>query len=119
MESRYAIAFRRRQEERRAVCRALSRRLAERLREAAAEAAALYPAIRRVTVFGSVARERATERSDVDVLVEGSPAGEYYELRRLLSELLEREVDLHTDTEPAAFVERVRAQGKCVYERRC
>jgi predicted nucleotidyltransferase len=117
MEARYAVPFVRRQEERRERSRALSRAIVERLRAAADEATASFPSITRLYAFGSVASDRATEASDVDLLVEGIAAVEYYPLRRFLSERLEREVDLHTDTEPLRFVEKVRARGRCVFER--
>jgi predicted nucleotidyltransferase len=91
----------------------------ERLRAASSDAAALYPSIVRLTAFGSVACGRATEHSDVDVLAEGIAAVEYFPLRHFLSERLDREVDLHTDTEPREFVGKVRERGRCVYERKC
>ncbi len=57
--------------------------------------------VRRVAVFGSVVRGEATESSDIDILVEfepDAPVGlfEFVRLRRYLSELLGREVDLAT-----------------------
>jgi predicted nucleotidyltransferase len=57
--------------------------------------------VRRLAVFGSVARGEATDSSDVDILVEFDPEAsvglfEFVRLRRYLSELLGREVDLAT-----------------------
>ncbi len=57
--------------------------------------------VRRVAVFGSVVRGEATESSDIDILVEfepDAPVGlfEFVRLRRYLSDLLGREVDLAT-----------------------
>ena len=55
--------------------------------------------IRRLAVFGSFARNEATDTSDIDLLVEFSrPVGlfEFSRVRRQLSELLGREVDLIT-----------------------
>ena len=117
MEPRYAVPFVRREEERRERSLLLSRAIMDRLLAAADEAAACFPSITRLYAFGSVASDHATEASDVDLLVEGIAAVEYYPLRRFLSERLEREVDLHTDTEPRGFVEKVRARGRCVFER--
>jgi predicted nucleotidyltransferase len=52
-------------------------------------------------LFGSYAREEAGEQSDLDILVEFEPGAqiglfEFARLRRQLSELLGREVDLVT-----------------------
>ena len=62
-------------------------------------------AVERLSVFGSIARDEATDDSDVDVLVEfteGAVVGifEFVRLRRFLAGLLGRSVDLAT---PAAL----------------
>ena len=58
-------------------------------------------AVKSLSVFGSVARDEATDASDIDVLVEfeeGRPVGlfEFIRLQRFLSEILGRPVDLAT-----------------------
>jgi hypothetical protein len=56
-------------------------------------------AVRRLAVFGSVARDEATERSDVDVLVDfDGPASfdGYFGLKEELEALLGTRVDLAT-----------------------
>ena len=68
--------------------------------------------IKRLAVFGSVARDEAREGSDVDILVEfepGSPVGlfAFARLRRTLSEILGCAVDLAT---PEALRQEMRAQ---------
>ncbi len=56
--------------------------------------------IQRLALFGSVIRDDFTAASDVDVLVEFEPgyaAGfEFFRMRRDLTGMLAREVDLHT-----------------------
>ena len=56
--------------------------------------------VRRLALFGSVIRDDFTPQSDVDVLVEFEPgyvAGfEFFQMRRDLTAMLFREVDLHT-----------------------
>ena len=64
--------------------------------------------VRSLSVFGSVARDEATEESDVDILVEfEEPVGifEFVRLRRLLEEVVGRRVDLAT---PQALKDRIR-----------
>ena len=56
--------------------------------------------IRKLALFGSVLREDFSDQSDVDVLVEfeaGVSVGlRFFTIQRELSEMLGREVDLHT-----------------------
>lgn len=56
--------------------------------------------IRRMALFGSVLRDDFTPESDVDVLVEfepdQTPGLEFITMQDELSEILDRQVDLHT-----------------------
>ena len=56
--------------------------------------------VRRLALFGSVIRDDFTPQSDVDVLVEFEPgyaAGfVFFQMRRELTSMLGREVDMHT-----------------------
>ena len=57
--------------------------------------------VKSLAVFGSFARDEATEGSDVDILVEYKPEArvglfEFIRLQRYLSKLLGRKVDLAT-----------------------
>jgi predicted nucleotidyltransferase len=68
--------------------------------------------IKRLAVFGSVARDEAGESSDVDVLVEFEPGArvglfEFARLQRTLGEILGCTVDLAT---PDALRHEIRAQ---------
>jgi predicted nucleotidyltransferase len=64
--------------------------------------------VKSLALFGSAARDEATETSDVDLLVEfDRPVGLFYfaRVRRQLSEILGRSVDLVT---PAALRKEMR-----------
>ena len=56
--------------------------------------------VRRLALFGSVIRDDFTPQSDVDILVEFEPgyaAGfVFFQMRRELTAMLGREVDMHT-----------------------
>ncbi len=55
--------------------------------------------VARLGIFGSVARDERTEKSDVDMLVEfNSPVGffDFIRLENFLSEILKQKVDLVT-----------------------
>ena len=57
--------------------------------------------IRRLSLFGSVLRDDFTDDSDVDVLVEfeegATPGLRFFTMQRELSEILGRDVELHTE----------------------
>lgn len=56
--------------------------------------------IQRLSIFGSVARDQDTPKSDVDILVKfiGSPTfDQYMDLKFFLEDLLDRKVDLVTE----------------------
>ena len=57
--------------------------------------------VRALYIFGSVARDEATDKSDVDIMVEFEPDAhiglfEFERLQRVLSKLVGRNVDLAT-----------------------
>jgi predicted nucleotidyltransferase len=56
--------------------------------------------VRRLALFGSVIRDDFTPQSDIDVLVEFepgcTPGFAFFDMRRELTALLGREVDMHT-----------------------
>lgn len=79
-------------------------------RISACEAELARAGVRRLGVFGSVARGEAGPESDVDVLVEFDTAPDLFEfaaLRDRLAEILGRPVDLTT---PQALKPRMRAR---------
>jgi uncharacterized protein len=72
--------------------------------------------VRRLRVFGSVARAKATRRSDVDLIMERAPGWDGFDRMRLqeaLERLLHRRVDLTTEAglhpmvRPTALAEAV------------
>jgi hypothetical protein len=76
----------------------------------------------KLSLFGSVLRDNFRPDSDLDVLVEFDPAHipgwEFVDMRDELSELLGREVDLHTPQSLSKyFRHKVLQQALVVYER--
>lgn len=77
--------------------------------------------IRRLAFFGSVLRDDFTPESDVDVLVDfepgHTPGWAFVEIQDELSELLGREVDLHTIRSLSPhFRDAVLAEAQVGYE---
>ncbi len=77
--------------------------------------------VRRLSFFGSVLGKEFTAESDVDVLVEFGPEAnvglfEFVDLQHELSELLGRQVDLHTPASLSHFFrERVVGSAEVAY----
>jgi predicted nucleotidyltransferase len=71
--------------------------------------------VERAWLFGSLARGTAHARSDVDLLVLGVGAGDYWELRHDLERALERPLDLITQDDDPVFVAKARARGVQIY----
>ncbi len=67
----------------------------ERLAPADAEIRSL--GVRRIALFGSLARGEASTESDVDLLVEFVPGGKTFDRFMALSDLLERLLDRRVD----------------------
>ncbi|MCY7351793.1 MAG: nucleotidyltransferase domain-containing protein [Cytophagaceae bacterium] len=78
--------------------------------------------VRRAYVFGSLARQEATERSDVDILVELDAAKtvgliEYIKLMDGLEALLQRKVDLVAEDGLSRFIKpQVDREKILIYE---
>lgn len=83
---------------------------------------AAQPRVRRIWLFGSRARGDARERSDIDIAIEAPDADrrEWLEMCCLVEEeaetLLPIDV-LRLDDVPERFRERVRAEGRVLFER--
>ncbi len=92
----------------------LSAALLAQVEQAGVEVLRRYHASRAL-VFGSVAEERAHDRSDIDLVVLGTAPSDYWNLRRDLEEALGRPVDLHTESDDARFVAKMIERGKVVY----
>ena len=66
-------------------------------------------------MFGSIAEGRAGMASDVDLLVIGAKAADYWDLRRDLEEALGRPLDLFTQDDDRVLVTKIMARGKLIY----
>ena len=72
----------------------------------------------KVVLFGSVVSGNCTERSDMDVLALSIPNDLYWQCQHDLQEAVECFVDLYTQADDAAFVERLLSRGEVIYEAR-
>ena len=95
--------------------RALSAKLLAEISERARPVLRRFGA-REAVLFGSLVEGRAHEGSDVDLVVLGTDAGAYWDLRHALEEAVGRPLDLFTETDDARFVAKARARGALIYE---
>ena len=72
--------------------------------------------ISRVVLFGSVAENRCTPESDIDLYVHPLHGKTYWEFRRELNETLGTPVDIYTDTDDIVFVKKILERGQVIYE---
>ena len=71
--------------------------------------------VRRVVLFGSVARGKSAANSDLDLLVWPLSAETYWDFKHALEETLGYPCDIHTPDGDPDFVNKVRARGEMVY----
>ncbi len=90
----------------------------EQIRSITAPIAAIY-GIKSMSLFGSYARGEATEKSDVDILIERGAIRTAFQMGGLyadLSEGLKKELDLVTvDASDSDFLERIRKDEVRLY----
>jgi predicted nucleotidyltransferase len=116
--SSYVEFHRRRYEERRERRAAAEREAREDL-EAMQEVFRKTPRLRRVYLFGSLARDRFREDSDIDLAVEGLDPESYAQLCRGLRAAARREVDVVDLGQSDRGLERIiRSYGRVIYEAR-
>jgi uncharacterized protein len=70
----------------------------------------------RAWLFGSIAAGRCHARSDVDLLVLGIAAADYWALRHDLEQTLDRPVDLLTQDDDPIMVRKVTERGVLIHE---
>ncbi|MCC6443422.1 MAG: nucleotidyltransferase family protein [Armatimonadetes bacterium] len=77
--------------------------------------------VKRVSLFGPVVRGEDTPESDIDILVEMKPSGErpavglkWYGLGDELSRILQRPVDLITESELSPYIRPYVEKGRVV-----
>lgn len=94
--------------------RARSATLLERALVCARPILACYGA-ERALVFGSFAEGQARKDSDLDLLVLGTAAADYWALRAELEMAFERPLDLITEADDPQVIEQALAQGVTIY----
>lgn len=70
----------------------------------------------KVVLFGSIADERSSETSDVDLMVFQLRKDQYWECRHELEQSIGLPVDLYTQDDDVKFVDKILTRGKIIYE---
>jgi len=104
-----------RQAQERAAAVAIAARLAALVRDRVPPILRRYGA-GRAWLFGSIAAGRCHARSDVDLLVLGIAAADYWALRHDLEQALDRPVDLLTQDDDPVMVRKVTERGVLIHE---
>lgn len=94
------------------------REIGQKLSVAFREIAGRFGSIRRIYVFGSFIQGNFNHFSDIDMYAEGLGAEDYFEVKRLIEEMVGVDIDLFNDTDKTEFLERVKKRGEILYERK-
>lgn len=78
-----------------------------------------YSHIHRVIIFGSRSRGDYRPKSDIDLAVDSDEdiSAFQYDLETKVDTLLKFDVTLLSETLDSAFLEQIRKDGKCIYDR--
>jgi predicted nucleotidyltransferase len=72
--------------------------------------------LRKVIIFGSLTDRHFSGRSDVDIYVEPLDNQKYWEFRHALEDLLDADIDLHSDKDDLNFIKKIIDRGEIIYE---
>lgn len=77
-----------------------------------------FNSIEKVIIFGSFLDERFKMNSDLDLYIEELTGEDFYILKRLLEDNLNIDLDVYTQTDDQAFINKVKERGEVLYERK-
>ena len=72
--------------------------------------------IKKVIIFGSLLNPTFTKHSDVDVFVQPLINEKYWEFQHQLENILNVDIDLHTNSDDPSFVTKIISRGEVIYE---
>ena len=72
--------------------------------------------IEMAVIFGSLAEERHTPTSDIDLLVRYLTNDKFYDFKRELEDTIGGPIDLYTDKDDTMFVNKIISRGEVIYE---
>jgi predicted nucleotidyltransferase len=116
MEDAYIAHFKKREKEKARQRKKTARQTLQEVREKAPALTGDFPEIKKIILFGSLAEGRFGQDSDIDIYIEGLKPENYYKALHKLEDLLEKEVELYTDTDSRDFIEKIKARGIVLYE---
>jgi len=72
--------------------------------------------VKKAVIFGSVVNQKASERSDIDLLVQPLPSAEYWNLHFDLEQIVGLPIDFFTQDDDPRFVNKILERGEVIYE---
>lgn len=76
-----------------------------------------FPAIKKIIIFGSYLNDRFNKNSDLDLYIEKITGEDFYNIKRILEDKLEIDVDIYTQTDSQEFIDKIKERGEILYER--
>ncbi len=90
----------------------------KRLHATLPEIVTQFDSVKKIIIFGSFLDERVNLNSDLDLYIEKLTGEDFYRLKRLLEDKLNIDVDIYTQTDDQAFINKVIERGEVLYERK-
>ena len=77
-----------------------------------------FGAIQKIIVFGSFVNGGFNKFSDIDMYMMGLGAEDYFEVKRILEDMIDTDVDLYNDSDREEYIEKIKKRGVLIYERK-
>jgi predicted nucleotidyltransferase len=72
--------------------------------------------VQRVIIFGSILNNKFNKQSDIDIYVEPLNCQKYWDFQHDLEDILNLNIDLHTNNDEPSFVKKIIERGEVIYE---
>jgi predicted nucleotidyltransferase len=72
--------------------------------------------VKKVILFGSLLNSKFSEHSDVDIYVQPLENKNYWDFQHSLEDILNLNIDLHTNTDDPTFIKKIIDRGEVIYE---
>lgn len=72
--------------------------------------------VQKVIIFGSLLSNKFRKQSDIDIYVEPLKIQKYWAFQHDLEDILNLNIDLHTNSDEPSFVKKIIERGEVIYE---
>ncbi|MDI3548438.1 MAG: uncharacterized protein PWR10_2090 [Halanaerobiales bacterium] len=113
----YYACLSKREKEQQQTNKEYHKKIEQRLQKSLIEITNRFPAIKKIIIFGSYLNDRFNKNSDLDLYIEEITGEDFYNIKRILEDKLEIDVDIYTQTDSQEFIDKIKERGEILYER--